>query len=81
MATSTGVDAMLLLVAMGLLAVPLLGIELDRALQPVRPRLPAADLPPAGLGRLVPVGPQVDAEARRGLRSLDLWLRSARSRP
>ena len=30
---------------------------------------------------LVPVGPQVDAEAWHGLRSLDLWLRSVRSRP
>ena len=56
MATSTGVDALLLLVAMGLLTVVLLGIALERALQPVRPQLPAADLPPAGLGRLVPVG-------------------------
>ena len=80
MATSAGVDALLLLVAMGLLTV-VLGVALERALQPVRPRLPAADRPPAGLDRLVPVGPQVDAEAWRGLRSLDLWLRSARSRP
>lgn len=81
MATSTGVDARLLLVAMSLLAVVLLGVALERALQPVRPPLPAADLPPAGLGRLVPVGPQIDAEAWRGLGALDLWLRSARSRP
>ena len=44
MATSAGVDALLLLVAMGLLAVVLLGVALERALQPVRPRLPAADL-------------------------------------
>ena len=81
MATSTGVDALLLLVAMSLLAVVLLGVALERALQPVRPRLPAADLPPAGRGRLGPVGPQLDAEAWRGLGALDLGLRSARSRP
>jgi len=81
MATSTGVDALLLLVAMGLLAVVVLGTQLQRALQPARPTLPAVDRPPAGLGRLVPVGRQVDVEVRHGQHALDLWLRARRSRP
>ena len=32
-----------------------------------RPLLPAADRPPSGLGRLIPVGAQVEDECRRGL--------------
>ena len=81
MATSTGIDALLMLVALALLALVVLGVQLERGLQPVRPQLPTADLAPAGLGRLVPVGRQVDVEARHGLHAVDQWLRAARSRP
>ena len=81
MATSTDVDALLLLVVLGLFAVVVLGAQLQHALQPARPTLPAVDRAPAGLGRLVPVGRQVDVEARLGLNALDLWLRTRRSRP
>jgi len=45
-----------------------------------RPRLPEADRPPAGLGRLVPVGPQLDEECRAGLRALESWLAAQRRR-
>ena len=38
------------------------------------PSLPDEDRPPAGLGRLVPVGAQVDDECRRGLVALESWL-------
>ena len=46
-----------------------------------RPQLPAEDRPPAGLGRLVPVGAQVDEEARRGFVALENWLLQRRSGP
>lgn len=42
------------------------------------PALPDEDQPPAGLGRLVPVGAQVDDECRRGLLALESWLLSHR---
>lgn len=41
-----------------------------------RPYLPAADRPPAGLGRLVPVGSQVEDEYHRGVAALENWLLS-----
>jgi hypothetical protein len=55
-------------------------ITLRRALdaRQARPRLPAADRPPAGLGRLVPVGAQVEDECRRGTAALEHWLLSHR---
>lgn len=81
MATSTGVDALLLLVVLALVALAVLGAQLQLALQPVRPALPVVDRAPDGLGRLVPFGGQVDVEARHGLAALDLWLRTRRSRP
>ena len=43
-----------------------------------RPYLPVDDRPPAGLGRLVPVGAQVEDECRRGLVALEHWLLSRR---
>ena len=43
-----------------------------------RPLLPDEDRPPAGLGRLVPVGAQVDEEYRRGVVALEDWLLSRR---
>lgn len=81
MGASAGVDALLLVLGMGLAALLVLSACLARELQPARPRLPDADQPPAGLGRLVPVGRQVDTEARRGTYALDLWLRARRARP
>jgi hypothetical protein len=43
-----------------------------------RPLLPIDDRPPAGLGRLVPVGAQVEDECRRGMAALESWLLSRR---
>jgi hypothetical protein len=43
-----------------------------------RPYLPADDRPPAGLGRLVPVGAQVENECRRGMAALESWRLSVR---
>ena len=42
------------------------------------PLLPEDDRPPAGLGRLVPVGRQVDDECRRGIDALEHWLWTVR---
>ena len=55
-------------------------ITVRRALdaRQARPHLPAADRPPAGLGRLVPVGAQVEDECRRGMAALEHWLLSHR---
>jgi hypothetical protein len=44
-----------------------------------RPLLPVEDRPPAGLGRLIPVGAQVEDECRRGMAALESWLLSRRS--
>lgn len=79
--TSTEVDVVLMLVALGLAALVVLAASVARALQPLRPSLPDADCPPPGLGRLVPVGRQVDQECRRGLAQLELWLAGVRRRP
>jgi len=43
-----------------------------------RPLLPVEDRPPAGLGRLIPVGAQVEDECRRGMAALESWLLSRR---
>jgi hypothetical protein len=43
-----------------------------------RPLLPVEDRPPAGLGRLIPVGAQVEDECRRGVAALETWLLSRR---
>ena len=45
-----------------------------------RPVLPEADRPPAGLGRLVPVGRQLDEECARGVQALERWLAAQRRR-
>ena len=81
--TTAQTDAALLLVVLGLAALVALAVHLGRALQPAsaRPVLPDEDCPPAGLGRLLPVGHHVDRECRRGLHALDLWLRDRRARP
>ena len=76
--TTTETDVVLMLVVLGLAAVVALAVQLARAVQPVRPCLPDADRPPAGLSRLVPVGRQIDTECRTGLAQLEMWLVSAR---
>ena len=79
MAGSTAqVDVALMLVVLGMFALVVLAVQLSRAAQPARPTLPEEDCPPPGLGRLVPVGRQVDHEFRRGLVMLELWLASHR---
>lgn len=78
-------DVALLAVVVGLAALALLLVHLTRqavrALTPVRPALPDEDRAPAGLGRLVPVGSQVEREYRRGVVALELWLVAGRRRP
>ena len=81
MGASAGADALLLTVGICLAAVVLLSTWLARELAPPRPPLPYEDRPPSGLGRLVPVGGQVDQEVRSGLTALDLWLWAPRARP
>jgi len=44
----------------------------------LRPWLPEDDRPPAGLGRLIPVGAQIEEECRRGVVALEHWLLSHR---
>lgn len=80
MGTSVTGDAVLLAVVVGAMAALWLAVHLVRAFLPPRPELPAPDQPPAGLGRLVPVGAQVELEARRGLTALELWLSASRRR-
>ncbi len=67
----------ILLAAIGLASVLL---ELRKLLHArgARPLLPVADRPPAGLGRLIPVGSQVEEEYRRGVVALEHWLLSHR---
>lgn len=76
--TTTEIDVVLMLVVLGLAALVALAVSVARAVQPVRPTLPEEDCPPPGLGRLVPVGRQVDQECRAGLAQLELWLATSR---
>jgi hypothetical protein len=73
---------MVLAVAVGLVGLAALSAHVSAALSALllapRPALPDADRPPAGLGRLIPVGPQVDQEFRRGVVALELWLAARR---
>lgn len=75
-------DALLLVVGVGLLALVVLSAHIASQVRLllVRPRpvLPADDRPPAGLGRLVPVGVEVDRESRQGITALELWLAAHR---
>jgi hypothetical protein len=77
-------DVLLTAVVVGLLAMGYLIVHVTRAaervLQPTLPVLPEEDHPPAGLGRLVPVGAQVEQECRRGVVTLELWLAAHRRR-
>jgi hypothetical protein len=76
---STGVTAdvlVLVAVVVAVLALTTLLMALRRLLESrwALPSLPADDQPPAGLGRLVPVGVQVDDDYRRGVVALENWL-------
>jgi hypothetical protein len=74
-------DVAVMLVVLGVAALIALAVHVARMLQPARPTLPDDDCPPPGLGRLVPVGSQVDRECRNGLAALELWLATHRVRP
>ena len=76
MAPTPQADLVLLLLLMGLAALVGLSAYVGSALRPLRPPLPDEDCPPPGLSRLLPVGRQVDSECRRGLDSLERWLRA-----
>lgn len=80
-ATTITADVLLtatILVAACVLATLLVALRRVLTARWGRPHLPAADRPPAGLGRLVPVGEQVDQEYRRGVAALEHWLLSSR---
>jgi hypothetical protein len=81
MGTTAQVDVALMLFVLGIAALVALSVHVGRCLQPSRPALPDEDCPPPGLGRLVPVGRQVDQECRSGLVALELWLATRRVRP
>jgi hypothetical protein len=75
--TSSSHDVLLMVtVVLGALLVGALLVTVRRLLEArwALPVLPDEDQPPAGLGRLVPVGRQVDDECRRGLVALESWL-------
>jgi hypothetical protein len=74
MGTSTALDALLLVVLLSVVMTGWLASWLARELTPARPHLPAEDCPPTSASRLVPVGRQLELEARRGVRALELWL-------
>ena len=80
MGTSTALDALLLVVLVSVAVAGLLAAWLARELAPARPPLPAADRPPASASRLVPLGRQLEHEARRGVHALELWLVAHRPR-
>jgi hypothetical protein len=78
MGTSTALDALLLVVVIAVAVAGWLAMRLARELAPVRPPLPADDCPPASASRLVPVGRQLELDARSGVRALELWLAGRR---
>ncbi len=67
----------LAVLVVGVLLAVALAVVVERW-RPAPPRLPEPDRPPSGLGRLVPVGAQVDQEVRRGLTALESWLAAQR---
>ena len=76
--TTTQADSLALAVlVVGVLVALAVAVAVER-LRPGRPPLPEADRAPSGLGRLVPVGSQVDQEVRRGLVALESWLAAQR---
>jgi hypothetical protein len=73
------VGTMLVIVAAAIVvATLLLALRRTADARQARPLLPLEDRPPAGLGRLVPVGAQVEDECRRGMAALESWLLSRR---
>ena len=72
--TSTALDALLLVVVLAVVTTGALATWLARELAPVRPPLPADDCPPPSASRLVPVGRQLELEARRDVQALEMWL-------
>lgn len=78
---SAASDALLLVLLLAAVTAGVLGAWLARELLPARPPLPADDCPPAGASRLVPVGRQLELEARRGVLALELWLVATRGHP
>lgn len=79
--TSVTADVVLsvtILVAAFVVGVLMIALQRVLAARMARPHLPAADRPPAGLGRLVPVGAQVEEECRRGVAAIEHWLLSTR---
>ena len=74
MGTSTALDALLLVVLLSVVMTGWLASWLARELAPARPRLPAEECPPPSASQLVPVGRQLELDARRGVRALELWL-------
>ncbi len=76
----TGDVVVLVLVVVSVVVVTALLVALRRLLEArwALPTLPEEDRPPAGLGRLVPVGAQVEDEYRRGVVALENWLLSVR---
>lgn len=67
----------ILVAAIGLTVV-LMVVQRLVQLRQSRPLMPAEDCAPAGLGRLVPVGGQIEEEYRRGVVALEHWLLSHR---
>jgi hypothetical protein len=74
-----GVLSALIVVTAIVLAAGLRTVQRQRIARWSRPPLPPEDRPPAGLGRLIPVGSQVDEECRQGFAALERWLLSRRS--
>jgi regulator of protease activity HflC (stomatin/prohibitin superfamily) len=64
----------MIVIAGVVLATLLLAVRRAQEARLSRPQLPAADQPPAGLGRLVPIGVQVDDEYHRGVDALERWM-------
>lgn len=77
MTTAQADSTALAVVVVGLLLTAVL-LVLARRLTPAAPQLPEPDRAPVGLGRLVPVGAQVEAEVRRGLVALEVWVAAQR---
>lgn len=72
------VRMVLIAVAGFVLGAALIGLQRVLTARQARPWLPEDDRPPAGLGRLIPVGAQIEEECRRGVAALEHWLLSHR---
>jgi hypothetical protein len=72
------VRMVLILVAGFVLGAVLIALQRALTARQARPWLPDDDRPPAGLGRLIPVGTQIEEECRRGVAALEHWLLSHR---